>query len=154
MHLMRGYEKIWSQEDLLYVPELVLEDPVPRENTVPLPINRAPCGPTSSGAVYYSAFPGRANLIRWKTIQSIVDGNCTIRLSDGFNDTDDSSYQTLLPVFDFSYRNDDGTYDLYSGEQSNYYRNIYEGGKFACGRVEQGTFESITVKFPNMTCDE
>lgn len=105
------------------------------------------------GPVYYSAFPGRSNLIRWKVIHPIIDGNCTIRLSNGVDVEDDKSFETLKPVFDFSFQNADGSYDFYSGEQKNYYRQFYDRGKFACGRVDPGTFESITVNFPNMTCD-
>lgn len=147
---IRGYEKEFDK-DMMMVPELVLKDPNPRDNTSPLPINEGPCGRTERGMVYYSGFPGRSNLIRWKIIHPIVNGNCTIRLSNGLDESDQNSFNVLFPVFDFSMQNQDGTYDYYAGEEGNYYRKFYEGGKFSCGRVDPGSFESITVQFPDMT---
>lgn len=101
--------------------------------------------------MHYSAFPGRSNLIRWKVIHSIPEGNCTIRLSNGVDEKDEASFQVLHPVFDYSFMNEDGSYDYYSGEQSNYLRKMYSNGKFSCGRTDEDTFESITVQFPNLT---
>lgn len=150
---MKGHERVWDEE-VMYISELVLEDPFPRNGSSALPLNMAPCGPTKRGNVYYSAFPGRTNLVRWKVIHPIVDGNCTIRLSNGLDESDELSYQVLDPVFDFSFENDDGSYDYYAGEIGNYYRKMYQGGKFSCGRTDAGEFESITVMFPEMTCDD
>ena len=50
--------------------------------------------------------------------------------------------------------NYDGSYDYYSGDQSNYLRKFYGGGKFSWGRTDEDSFESITVKFPNLTCED
>lgn len=150
---IKGHERFWDEE-VMYIPELVLEDPFPRNNTSSAPTSMGPCGNTKRGLVYYSAFPGRSNLIRWKVVHPIVEGNCTIRLSNGVDEKDDKNFEILQPVFDFSYQRTDGSYDYFSGEIGNYYRKVYPDGSFTCGRADPGTFESITVLFPNMTCDE
>ena len=150
---MKPNLKTWNEE-VMYIPEIILEDPNPREGSSPLPLNQGPCGGARRGPVFYSAFPGRSNLIRWKVIHPISEGNCTIKLSNGLDEAHDSSFQPLLPVYDFSFQNKDGTMDYYSGEQGNYNRQFYKHGKFSCGRVDAGSFESITVKFPNMTCED
>lgn len=150
---MKPTNKVWN-EDVMYIPELILEDPNPREGTSSLPLNQPPWGGTKRGMVFYSAFPGRSNLIRWKVIHPIINGNCTIKLSNGLDQTHSNAFQPLTPVFDFSYQNKDGSLDYYSGDQENYYRNFFKNGKFSCGRVDPGTYESITVQFPNMTCED
>lgn len=38
---MHGSEKVWNEE-MMYIPELSLEDPNPRDDTSPLPLNLAP----------------------------------------------------------------------------------------------------------------
>jgi len=148
--VMKPNLKTWNEE-VMYIPELILEDPNPRKGTSPLPLNQGPCGGTERGSVYYSAFPGRSNLIRWKIIHPISEGNCTIKLSNGLDEAHESSFQPLNPVYDFAFQNQEGSMEYYSGEQGNYNRQFYKRGKFSCGQVEAGTFESITVKFPNLT---
>ena len=138
----------------MYVPELVMEDPRPRNGTSSFPKSKGPCGGAHQGDVYYSAFPGRSNLIRWKIIHPIPEGNCTLRLSNGIDENDEKGYTVLNPVFDYSFQNYDGSYDYYSGDQSNYMRKFYSGGKFSCGRTDEDTFESIAVQFPNLTCED
>ncbi|CAI2373434.1 unnamed protein product [Moneuplotes crassus] len=150
---MKPNHKIWKQ-DSMYIPELIMEDPYPREGSVAHPLNKPPCGSTKRGMVYYSAYPGRSNLIRWKVIHPILEGNCTIKLSNGLDQSHETAFEPLEPVYDFSFQNEDGSLDYYSGDTGNYYRQFYHKGKFSCGRVDPETYESITVKFPNMTCDD
>lgn len=151
---MKPNHKIWK-EDSMYIPELIMEDPFPMVGSTTHPSKTPPWGSSSKrGNVYYSAYPGRSNLIRWKVIHPIPDGNCTIKLSNGLDLSHSSSFEPLSPIFDYSFQNTDGTLDYYSGDQGNYYRNFFHKGKFSCGRVDPGTYESITVMFPNMTCDD
>lgn len=131
----------------MYIPELILEDPNPRANSVNIPTKSSPCGGTEKGDIFYSAFPGRINLIRWRVVHPIVGGNCTIRLSKGF----ESDFEVLYPEFDFTYVSQQETMEYMSTEYPNYFRKTNRDGSFECGRVDPGTFESVTVKFPDST---
>lgn len=68
-------EKVFN-ENYMYIPELELLDPKPRDGSIFYPANiSGACGDTKKSTVYYSAFPGRINLIRWKVVNTIIDGN-------------------------------------------------------------------------------
>lgn len=74
------------------------------------------------------ATPGSRNFIAWKVNHPAPNGNCTIRLGTG---PDESDFRVLHPLD----------------------KSANKNGSFPCGREETG-LEGKEVKFPkNLTCD-
>ena len=57
--------------------------------------NMRPCGGTKPGKIHFTAEMESKAFIAWKTIVPDETGNCTIKLSDG---ADDSDFEVLLPL--------------------------------------------------------
>ena len=57
--------------------------------------NMRPCGGTKPGKIHFTAEMESKAFIAWKTIVPDETGNCTIKLSDG---ADDSDFEVHLPL--------------------------------------------------------
>ena len=102
-------------------------DPKPRSFSNSSTVNGPPCGGSEKGNVHYIATPGSRNYIQWKVIHPSPEGNCTIRVGQGF---DEDEFLILRPR--------DGS--------------SFQDGSFPCGR-EIG-YEGKEFRLPrNMTCE-
>ena len=118
-------------EDVRFPPAGSVLDPQAREGTDPGLMNTGPCGAREKGKVHYMSQPLQRNSISWKTIHHSKQGNCTLRLGPGIDETFERDYKLLIPI--------DGSAD--------------DTGRFPCGRIS-GIVESKVVIFPNVTCDD
>lgn len=110
------------------LPESILVQPIPRNNTNSTVANKPPCGGVAKGLSHTLAEPGSINPIAWSVKTASDLGNCTIRLSH----TDFSHFKTIVPV------------DVEADSD----------GKFACGRGAT-YMEKHDIEFPSdFTCDE
>ena len=45
-------KKIWGDEDAMFIPELTLQDPKPRNGSLPVPLDNPPCGGTEGSDLF------------------------------------------------------------------------------------------------------
>jgi hypothetical protein len=110
---------------------MTLITPIMRKTVGDEVINRSiqPCGGANiAGSVHYVAKPGSRNYVAWKVNVPAPNGNCTVRLGMG---PDESDFKVLYPLDN----------------------SANEEGAFPCNRRETPV-EGKEFKFPyNFTCD-